>query len=145
MYNSSIDEKSLEDAIVQALNLAPCAGEALGKLNHLYDARLRRRSYKLCVNIDAMAMFRASDLDDIAALLDPVTVAIDSGWVEEIIPDENYVNGSWINHRLTSEAAELRQTSAPLVALQSALIRVRHLLHADKTAACLLRNSALKI
>ncbi|MCX8225730.1 MAG: hypothetical protein OTI35_06625, partial [Sulfitobacter sp.] len=129
MYNSSIDEKSLEVAIVHALELAPSAREALEELNHLYDARLRRRSYSLCANIDAMAMFRSSDLDDIAALLEPVTAAIDSGWVEEIIPDENYVNGSWINHRLTNEAVELRQTSAPLVALQSALVRVRQLLH----------------
>ncbi len=143
MYNSNNDGKTLEVAIVHALELAPRAGKALGKLNHLYDARLRRRSYSLCASIDAMAMFRSSDLDDIAALLDPVTAAIDSGWVEEIIPDENYVSGSWINHRLTSEAAELRQTSAPLVALQSALIRVRHLLHADQTAACLLCNSVV--
>ncbi len=141
MYNPNRDEKSLEDAIVHALELAPRAGEALGALNHLYDARLRRRSYSLCAKIDAMAMFRSSDLDDIAALLEPLTAVIDSGWVTEIIPDENYVGGSWINHRLTNAAADLRQTSAPLVALQSALIRVRNLLHAEQTAAHLLSNS----
>ena len=141
MYNSNNQEKSLEDAIVHALSVAPRAGRALGALNHLYDARLRRRSYSLCANLDAMAMFRSSDLDDLAALLEPVTAAIDKGWVEEIIPDENYVGGSWINHRLTNEAADLRQTSAPLVALQSALIRVRNLLHAEQTAAHLLSNS----
>lgn len=141
MHNSKNDEKSLEDAIIHALELAPRAKEALNELNHLYDARLRRRSCGLCAKIDAMAMFRTSDLDDIAALLEPVTAAIDNGWVDEVIPDENYVNGSWISHRLTNEAAELRQASAPVLALQSALIRVRNLLRAEKMAALLLRES----
>ena len=122
-------QSPLEAAVFHALDIAPLAVEALGEVDHLLNSRLRRT---------AQALDR--DLQDLALLLEPITAAIEHGWVTEIIADEHCVCGGWINHRLTKEAEELRQVTVPLMALQHALMQVHNVRLADQAIIRLLQK-----
>ncbi|MEH6647888.1 hypothetical protein [Sulfitobacter sp.] len=119
----------------------PLAVEALGEVDHLFNSRLRRRAHALAVNIEAGRFFYDSDLQDLTLLLEPITAAIERRWVTEIISGEHCMSGSWFNHRFTNEAEELRQISAPLLALHRALMQVHNVLLADQAIARMLQNS----
>lgn len=133
-------QSPLEAAVYHALEIAPLAVEALGKVDHLFDATLRRRSAALAANIEAGRFFYDRDLQDLTLLLEPITAAIECGWVTEIIADENCMSGSWINHRLNNEAEELQRVAAPLMALHRALVQVHNVFLADQAIARMLQN-----
>ena len=126
---------ALEAAIAEALHKAPAAAKALGKVGKDYDARQHRAAYSLGGRIDAGEIFADRDLDDLTALLKPIISEIEAGWVTEVIADEHCMSGSWFNHRLTDQAAELKEEIAPLVNLHHALTRVRNLRRAEHIAA----------
>jgi hypothetical protein len=134
-------QSPLEAAVFHALEIAPLAVEALGEMDRLFNSGLRRRSTALAANIEAGRFFYDRDLQDLTLLLEPITAAIERGWVTEIIADEHCMSGSWINHRLNSEAEELRRVAAPLMALHRALMRIHNVLLADKAIARMLQNS----
>lgn len=133
-------QSPLEAAVFHALDIAPLAVEAIGEVDHLFNSRLRRTAHALAANIEAGRFFFDRDLQDLTLLLEPITAAIKGGWVTEVIADEHCVSGGWINHRLTNEAEELRRLSAPLIALQCALMQVHNLLLADQGITRLLQN-----
>ena len=134
-------QSPLEAAVIHALDIAPLAVEALGEVDHLFNSRLRRTAHALAANIEAGRFFFDRDLQDLALLLEPITAAIEHGWVTEIIADEHCVSGSWINHRSTNEADKLRRVAAPLMALQHALMQVHNVRLADQAIIQLLQNS----
>ena len=133
-------QSPLEAAVFHALDIAPLAVEALREVDHLFNSRLRRRAHALAANIEAGRFFFDRDLQDLTLLLEPISAAIERGWVTEIIADENCVSGSWINHRLTKEAEELRRVAAPLLALHHALMRVHNERLADQAITRILEN-----
>lgn len=140
MFDPSAHQNPLEAAIFNALTIAPRASEAIANLSHLYDAHSRRGAYALCAKIEVGKIFTDDDLDDIAVLLEPVNNTINQGWIEEIIPDEHCMSGSWINQRLTNETAELQHVSEPLRALHRALICVRNVRLAEHAALLMVRK-----
>tara|TARA_R110002020_G_scaffold67179_13_gene176613 strand:- start:6467 stop:6898 length:432 start_codon:yes stop_codon:yes gene_type:complete len=133
-------QSPLEAAVFHALDIAPLAVEALGEVDHLLNSRLRRTAQALAANIEVGRFFFDRDLQDLALLLEPITAAIEHGWVTEIIADEHCVCGGWINHRLTKEAEELRQVTVPLMALQHALMQVHNVRLADQAIIRLLQK-----
>ena len=123
----------MEALIVKALSIAPSALKALQALD-IVDGRQRRIAYRLASHIDAGKMFADCDIDDLERLLRPTLDEIDQGWVREILTDECSMSGSWVNHRLTNEAAALQEAVAPLVALHCVLVRVQNLRKAERIA-----------
>lgn len=141
MLDLTAHQSPLEAAVYHALEIAPLALQAISKVDHLFDATLRRRSAAFAANIDAGKFFFDHDLQDLTFLLEPITAAIERGRVTEVISDEHCMSGSWINHRLNDEAEELRRVATPLMALHRALMRIHNVLLADQAIARMLQNS----